>query len=192
MRHLGAGVIAAVLLVTAACGDDDDADSAPATDGDEAAESTTTTAAEAELTITSSAFEEGAEIPVEHSCQGTNTSPPLAWEGVPENATELAVVVTDPDAGGFVHWVIAGIDPGETGLDAGQTPAGAVETVNEATQPGYFGPCPPETHTYAFTLYALREASGVTAESPPRDALAQLSDLAIAQGELTGEFTPPG
>jgi hypothetical protein len=56
---------------------------------------------------------------------GEGLSPALSWSGVPAEATNLAVVVTDLSADGFVHWVVTGIDPGVTGLGEGEAPAGA-------------------------------------------------------------------
>src|SRR5271163_2202854 len=62
------------------------------------------------LTITSSAFGNGAPIPVQYTCKGANISPPLTWSA-PLGA---ALVVDDPDAvnGLYVHWIVAGIAPG--------------------------------------------------------------------------------
>ena len=36
------------------------------------------------LTLTSTAFENGGEIPSRHTCEGEDVSPALAWTGVPE------------------------------------------------------------------------------------------------------------
>ena len=50
------------------------------------------------LSLTSSAFEHRGEIPSVHTCEGKDTSPPLAWSGVPAGAKSLALIVDDPDA----------------------------------------------------------------------------------------------
>ena len=62
------------------------------------------------LTITSPAFADGAPIPVQYTCKGANTAPPLAWSA----PLGGALVVDDPDAAGgpYVHWIVAGIAPG--------------------------------------------------------------------------------
>ena len=53
------------------------------------------------LTISSPAFGNGAPIPVQYTCKGANTSPPLTWSA-PLGA---ALVVDDPDAvnGLYIH-----------------------------------------------------------------------------------------
>ena len=59
----------------------------------------------------SSAIPDGGEIPARYTCRGEDVSPPLLWTGVPSGTVELAVVVRDVDAEGFVHWVVAGLPP---------------------------------------------------------------------------------
>src|SRR5262245_23749310 len=61
-----------------------------------------------ELTIASPAFADGAPIPVQFSCKGANVAPPLTWSA-PTGAGELALVVDDPDAAGYIHWIVTGI-----------------------------------------------------------------------------------
>ena len=50
------------------------------------------------LTLTSEAFTSGGEIPSRYTCQGDDSSPPLRWTGVPEQARSLVLIVDDPDA----------------------------------------------------------------------------------------------
>lgn len=115
------------------------------------------------IELTSTAFAEGGVIADRFSCAGANVSPPLAWTGVPAGTAELVVVVDDPDANGFVHWAVAGIDPTVTGIGEGGVPEGAIEARNDSSEFGWFGPCPPpgDRHTYTFALYALAEPSGL-------------------------------
>ena len=40
------------------------------------------------LSITSSAFTNGGEIPAKYTCQGNDIAPPLQWTGVPGDAKE--------------------------------------------------------------------------------------------------------
>ena len=70
------------------------------------------------LTLTSQAFRQNGEIPPQHTCQGADVSPPLAWSGVPANTKSLALIVDDPDAPDpaapkmtWVHWVLYNIPP---------------------------------------------------------------------------------
>jgi Raf kinase inhibitor-like YbhB/YbcL family protein len=161
--------------------------------GSGAAEDLAARKLDAVITMTSSAFADGAPIPTEFTCDGDDVSPPLAWKGVPDDAVELALVVDDPDArnGPYVHWVLAGIEPSVAGLEQGQVPPGVRQAKNSAGDAAYKGPCPPEgdgPHHYRFTLYALGDAITVDDGSGTDDALDALSDAAIARGTLTGTF----
>ena len=49
------------------------------------------------MSIRSTAFEDGGEVPQIHTCEGEDTSPALAWSGVPAGAKSLALIVDDPD-----------------------------------------------------------------------------------------------
>jgi Raf kinase inhibitor-like YbhB/YbcL family protein len=107
---------------------------------------------------------DGGVIDATYTCTGTNAAPTLLWAQVPPDAAELAVVVVDPDAGNFVHWVVAGINPGITGIIDGQVPDGAVQGQNGFGSVGWGGPCPPagESHAYRFEVHALSQPSGLT------------------------------
>src|SRR5512140_3878517 len=58
--------------------------------------------------LSSSAFAEGATIPVEFSCAGQDKSPELHWSAAPSEARSFALIMDDPDAPGgtFTHWVL--------------------------------------------------------------------------------------
>ncbi|MEZ5218428.1 MAG: YbhB/YbcL family Raf kinase inhibitor-like protein [Ilumatobacteraceae bacterium] len=86
--------------------------------------------------------EQGA-IPAVYTCDGSNTSPELSWAGLPSETVETAVIVTDLDAEGFVHWVVYSIDPSITNLALGQVPEGVSQAVNSFGNAGFDGPCPP-------------------------------------------------
>lgn len=169
-------------LGTAACGGDDDDDSAGSGGG--------APADSGGIAITSTAFADGEPIPVEYTCDGDEISPPLTFTGVPADTAELAVVVRDPDADGFVHWVIAGIPADAGGIDEGAPPAEAVEADNGFDELGWAGPCPPEgDHTYEFTVYALGEPSGLEDGAGAEDGAATIEDAdPIAVATLRGTF----
>lgn len=103
-------------------------------------------------------------IPARYTCDGANVSPALHWDvelGDGSPITEYAIAVTDGDANGFVHWVVAGI-PGtmkELSARAGDPNAGngLSEGPNDFGKLGYGGPCPPpgRSHRYEFDLYAF-------------------------------------
>lgn len=118
------------------------------------------------FTLTSSAFEDGAAIPVRHTCDGDDLSPPLAWEGAPPGTRSFVLIVSDPDCPDpaaptrtWVHWVRYNI-PGDVHVlaeGAGHEPPDAgADVLTDADELGYHGPCPPiGRHRYFFRLYAL-------------------------------------
>jgi Raf kinase inhibitor-like YbhB/YbcL family protein len=143
------------------------------------------------FTLTSDAFAEGGAIPREYSCQGTDISPTLAWSGTPTGTAELVLVVDDPDAGGFVHW-IALIDGTEVALpraisSTARTPQQGTNSFGDV---GWSGPCPPSgAHHYRFTLTALAAATGLAGNptiAEVRGALAKATVLGTAV--LTGTY----
>jgi Raf kinase inhibitor-like YbhB/YbcL family protein len=139
------------------------------------------------MTVTSTAFAAGEPIPTTYSCKGDNTSPPLAWTGVPASAAELAIVVLDPDARNYVHWVVRGIDPRATSTPEGGTPPGAVVITR------YAGPCPPSgTHHYEFTVYALGRRLDIGPGTKSAEAIGTIQKAASAQGRIVGTFAHGG
>lgn len=109
------------------------------------------------MKLTSPAFENNNEIPLEYTCDGPNIAPELNIEDVPENTKSLALIMDDPDApaGTWVHWVVWNIPSDARTIAKGTEPQGTQGTTSFGKQ-GYGGPCPPSgTHRYFFKLYAL-------------------------------------
>ena len=122
------------------------------------------------LELTSSAFEDGGEIPRECGYKNGNKIPPLTISGIPEGTKSLALIMDDPDAmepAGkvWVHWVVWNIDPWEKGLDStpkstiilnNKTLVNSLHGMTDFGEVRYGGPAPPDKrHTYVFKLYAL-------------------------------------
>jgi Raf kinase inhibitor-like YbhB/YbcL family protein len=79
-------------------------------------------AAPASITLSSSAFGNGEAIPQKYTEYAEGVSPPLAWDGVPDAARSLVLLVEDPNAPSplpFVHWIAANIDPNAGSLAEG-------------------------------------------------------------------------
>ena len=64
--------------------------------------------------LTSPAFAADGEIPRKYSCDAEDVSSP-EWADAPDDAAALALIVDDPDARGFVHWVVFDIDATQSG-----------------------------------------------------------------------------
>jgi Raf kinase inhibitor-like YbhB/YbcL family protein len=94
----------------------------------------------------------------------------------------------DPDARGFVHWVVVGIPPTASGLENGSLPAGALEG-QTGFGVGYGGPCPPSgTHRYEFTLYALSSPLGAGDSPTAADVRAAAAGKTLAEAQFTGTY----
>lgn len=143
------------------------------------------------LSVSSPAFDDGADIPVKYTCDGENLSPPLSWSGVPEDAQSLVLIVDDPDApaGTFVHWVLFDLSPDESSLSEGSTGVGT-QGENSSRQLGYTGPCPPQgpTHRYFFKLYALDQPTKLEPGATKADVERAMQGHVLAQGELVGRY----
>src|SRR4029453_17295892 len=98
----------------------------------------------AKMKITSSAFQEGGNIPSKFTCDGSDTSLPLQITGVPSEAKSLVLIVDDPDtpSGLFTHWLIWNIPPQTNSVAEGSAPKG-VQGTNDFGKSGYRGPYPP-------------------------------------------------
>ena len=139
--------------------------------------------------LTSGSFLEGGEIPEQLTCRGAGLSPSLAWAGTPVDATSLALVVRDRNAGGFVHWIVTGIDPLVLSVGAGGLPESAVEGLNSTGSTGWTPPCPPAdsgVHSYELMLLALADPVVLAPGTPAEQAAATLEAAAIERAVLTG------
>jgi Raf kinase inhibitor-like YbhB/YbcL family protein len=139
--------------------------------------------------ITSTAFQDGKEIPKRFTCDGENVSPALSWTGAPAGAKAYALIVDDPDApsGLFTHWIVFNLPASTHSLPEAAKPAS--QGTNGFGKVGYGGPCPPKgRHRYFFHLYALKdELSGLT--SPSRKEIdAALKGHVIGEAVLMGTF----
>ena len=152
------------------------------------------------LTIHSTAFAEGAEIPVRHTCEGADVSPPLEWSGAPARTKTFALIVDDPDAPDpaapkmtWVHWVLHDLPPSATGLPEGVAsaalPAGTHQGRNDWKRTSYGGPCPPiGRHRYFFKLYALDAPLGDLG-SPTKPRLEDaMKGHVLAEARLMGTY----
>jgi Raf kinase inhibitor-like YbhB/YbcL family protein len=180
--------VAAAVTVTAACGTSSRGHS-----------DSTTGVATMSMTVTSSAFAPNSSIPAKYTCEGADTSVPLAWSGAPAGTKSFALIVDDPDAPDpqapkmtYVHWVVYDIPVSVDGLGEGTStrlPSGAREGVNDWKRTGWGGPCPPVgRHRYYFKLYALDIVLG-DLNAPTKPVLENaMRGHVLAQGELVGTY----
>jgi Raf kinase inhibitor-like YbhB/YbcL family protein len=145
------------------------------------------------LLVVSAPWPDGGVIDPHYTCDGENVSPFLAWTDPPEGTVEIAIVATDDDAPGFVHWALAALDPLSTSLGEARVPEFAIQGVNSAGTPGYTGPCPPrgETHTYHFTVYFLGRQTVLPDGAPGEDLLDAIRANAFDSASASGTYSRP-
>jgi Raf kinase inhibitor-like YbhB/YbcL family protein len=150
--------------------------------------------------LTSSAFADGEEIPISHTCEGEDVSPPLRWTEPPEGTRSLALIVDDPDAPDpkaprmtWVHWVVLGLPAG-----AGSLPEGVAQEAlpgagrfgrNDWKHAEYGGPCPPiGRHRYFHKLYALDVELAELKTPTKSELLEAMEGHVLAHTELVGTY----
>jgi Raf kinase inhibitor-like YbhB/YbcL family protein len=152
------------------------------------------------MVLYSDAFEHNGSIPRAFTCEGDDISPPLSWDGVPENARSLVLIVDDPDAPDpdapkmtWVHWVIYNLPPDTANLpeavNLDQYAPATLQGVNDWRRTGYGGPCPPiGTHRYFHKLYALDVKLQDLNKPTKSDLLQAMDGHILDQAELIGTY----
>ncbi|MCK9461263.1 MAG: YbhB/YbcL family Raf kinase inhibitor-like protein [Proteobacteria bacterium] len=153
--------------------------------------------------VTSLAFGDGETIPAKHTCQAEDRSPPLRFEGAPEETASYAIVMIQADEGAdaVARWLLWGVAAEAAGIAGGvalgeEPAAGLSQGTNDLGVVGYSGPCPAEveegepedtaTHRYVFRAYALSQPPAVDPGALAGQLLAAIDDLVIATGSLEG------
>lgn len=119
------------------------------------------------LTLTTTAFADGTQIPVKYTQAGEQVSPALSWTNVPAGTQSFVLHMRDPDVArnrtteDQVHWLVWGIPGAAKGLPEG-VPKGEklADGAQQISASGavYRGPGAPATgplHHYTFELFAL-------------------------------------
>lgn len=150
------------------------------------------------MTLTSTAWPDGGQIPATHAQPGGDVSPPLTWSNAPETAASYVLIVHDLDApvgtglDDALQWMVWNI-PGSAkalpeGVAQGATlPDGSRQI--SVTGPNYRGPAASASgpaHHYVFELYALDTMIDVPAvgASP---ALTRAAVAAAMAGHVRGK-----
>ena len=155
------------------------------------------------ISLGSSSFSAGGSIPVRHTCDGADRSPPLSWSGAPAGTKSFALIVDDPDAPDpaapkmtWVHWVLYNIPPNanqlENGIPESELPRGTRGGLNDWKRTAFGGPCPPVgRHRYFHKLYAL-DVVLPDLGHPTKQQLEQaMQGHVLEQCELVGTYERP-
>jgi len=150
------------------------------------------------LVLTSPAFADGETLPEKYARADRNISPPLRWDGVPENTRSLALLLDDPDAPGgtFQHWCLFNLSPDREDLpesvETGPERDELRVAKNDFGNTRYDGPQPPEgdaPHRYRFRLAALDVPSiSVPASAGAEDIWAEVEKHVIEEARLEGTY----
>ena len=156
------------------------------------------------MTLTSSAFSDGGEIPVRFTCEGEDVSPDLSWAGVPSGTRSLVLIVDDPDAPDpnaprmvWDHWLLYNLPANSKGLpeavEPESLPPGAREGLNSWGWTGYGGPCPPiGRHRYFHILYALDTELPDLGCPDKNSLLSVMQEHILDHTELVGTYRKSG
>ena len=156
------------------------------------------------LLLKSPVFDEGGVISLKYTCEGDDIAPPLEWEGVPDKAGSLVLIVDDPDAPDpddpkmtWVHWVVYNLPADVRGLPEGanadKLPVGTEQGLNDWQNIGYGGPCPPiGRHRYFFKLYVLDTVLENLNSPTKAEVEAAMHGHIIARAELIGTYKKTG
>lgn len=154
------------------------------------------------LTLTSTAFIDGAALPARFTADGAGLSPPLAWGDLPPGTVSVVVLVEDagsPTPQPLVHLIAWNLppDPGGIGEGAASEPdfdTGPSLGRNSFLHAGWLPPDPPSghgPHAYVFQAYALRDPLDL-AEKPGRSALLKaMEGRVLGKGVLVGTYARP-
>lgn len=155
------------------------------------------------MTLTSTAWTDGGQIPPRHSQAGDEVSPPLAWSNVPDGVASFVLIVHDADAAvgngtdDLLHWMLWNIPAGARSLAEGVPPTAELPDGTRqisATGPYYRGPgalASGTPHHYVFELFALDAPLDVPAvgASPPQTRAAIVAAMA---GRVRGKAAMVG
>jgi Raf kinase inhibitor-like YbhB/YbcL family protein len=151
------------------------------------------------LTLTTTAWQDGGELPAKYAGQQA-VSPPLSWSNAPMGTVEFVLVMNDPEpvrpagsvTGDILHWMVVKIPASATSLPEG---AGAAQSTSlpagaRQIQP-FRGPGAPATgprHHYTLTLYALNAPLDLPATADRAAVMAAMEGKVVARGILVSRF----
>ena len=156
------------------------------------------------LTLTTSAFADGAEIPAKYTqAAGPDAvSPKLEWTNVPANVVSFTLILHDPDVAigrkmdDVLHWMVFNIPGTAKELMEGM-PAkammddGTIQAKNLRGGVGYMGPgapAPGPHHHYTFELFALDAKLDLKDDATRADVVKAMDGHIVAKAVMVGRF----
>lgn len=154
------------------------------------------------MTLSTTAFPDGGQIPVRYTQAGEQVSPALTWTNTPPGTVTFVLHMHDIDVArnrttdDQAHWLVWNIPGTATGLPEGvpkgeSLPDGSRQI--SASGPVYRGPGAPATgplHHYVFEVFALDTKLDVTGSADAFETRAEV--LKAMQGHILGKATYVG
>jgi Raf kinase inhibitor-like YbhB/YbcL family protein len=155
------------------------------------------------LTLTTTAFEDGAVIPGKFTQSDANpVSPALEWTNVPAGVVSFALIMHDPDTApqkkveDILHWMTFNIPGNAAGLPeavpaTAKLPDGTVQAKSFRGAVGYMGPgagAAGPYHHYTFELFALDTKLDLGPDATRADVLKAMDGHVMAKAAITGRF----
>jgi hypothetical protein len=149
------------------------------------------------MTLTTTAFADGAVIPAKYTQAGEQVSPALTWTNTPPGTVTLLLHMHDLEVArnrttdDQVHWLVWNIPGTATGLPEGVPQGATLKDGSQqisATGPVYRGPGAPATgpmHHYTFEIFALDTKVDVAATADAFETRANV--MKAIQGHILGK-----
>jgi Raf kinase inhibitor-like YbhB/YbcL family protein len=155
------------------------------------------------MTLETTAWTDGGQIPAKYAQAGHDISPPLSWANAPDGTASFVLIVHDLDApigdgvDDLLQWMVWNIPATARAIAEGQPQGPQLSDGSRqisATGPYYRGPSAPATgplHHYVFELFALDAMVDVppVGAAPPATRAAVLAAMA---GHVRGKGTLAG
>jgi Raf kinase inhibitor-like YbhB/YbcL family protein len=155
------------------------------------------------MTLTTTAFADGAEIPPKYTQSDPNlVSPRLQWTNVPPGTVTFLLHMHDPDVAlqkslnDQLHWMVLNIPgtarelPENVPLNA-KLPDGSIQLKNGGGVVGYRGPgagAAGPHHHYTWELYALDTKLDLDENATRPDVMKAIEGHILAKAVLVGRF----
>ena len=154
----------------------------------------------AKLTVTTPAFKNMGDIPLENTQYQGNKFPGLEWTAGPAGTKSYVVIMQDTDAlrngAPILHWTMVDIPASMTKLPAGMTdaPSGTMHGPNmRGMMQPYTGPRTPAgpKHRYHIQVFALDNSVSNESMQSYDAMLAAMKGHVLASGEVIGLGSAP-
>jgi Raf kinase inhibitor-like YbhB/YbcL family protein len=153
-----------------------------------------------QITVRSSAFDSEKSLAVKYTADGAGISPPLEWNGVPETAASVVVLVEDADSptpSPLVHAIVVNLDPQQRFLSEAALNSPDHEGIglqagrNSYLMHAWLPPDPPPghgPHRYVFQVFALGDGASFSAAPGRHEVFRAIEEHVVGAGYAIGIY----